>query len=263
VGKYSTWLACGLVAVAVVAAGAFVDRLLNADFVFVLAFAAIAAAYLLGTFGATLPLFGSVVRTRREDGRFALTFDDGPDPEFTPKISKLLAEREHRATFFVLGSHARKHPRILEQLLADGHELANHGYDHGLLAFSRPAALRRQVQQTEEAILAATQRQPAQLFRAPHGVRSPWLGTTLTRLGYRVCGWTGSSFDTAKPGVDTIVERSCRRLQGGSILLLHDGDGSGRADRRNQTVEALPAILDEAERRGLRSVWLSSLVERP
>ena len=117
------------------------------------------------------------------------------------------------ATFFVLGSHARKHPRILEQLLADGHELANHGYDHGLLAFSRPAALRRQVQQTEEAILAATQRQPAQLFRAPHGVRSPWLGTTLTRLGCKAapsCSCTTATGPAARTGAIRLSKRSRR-----------------------------------------------------
>jgi peptidoglycan/xylan/chitin deacetylase (PgdA/CDA1 family) len=263
VGKYSTWLACGLVTAAVVAAGVLVDRALGTRFVFALVFAALGTGYLVGTFGRNSILFGQVARTHSAGGRFALTFDDGPDPLYTPMISKLLAERSHRATFFVLGANARKYPRVLEQLLADGHELANHGFDHRLLAFSGPPTLRRQIKETEEAIFAATQRQPAELFRPPHGVRSPWLGITLTSLGYRICGWTGSSFDTAQPGAHAIVERSCRRLREGSILLLHDGDGSGRGESRQQTVEALPGILAEAERRGLRSVWLSSLLELP
>jgi peptidoglycan/xylan/chitin deacetylase (PgdA/CDA1 family) len=261
VGKYATWLACGLVALVIVGAGALLDRLLDSHYAFVVAGGALGASYLIGTFGAAMPLFGRLSRTHGEPGRFALTFDDGPDPRFTPAISRLLAERGHRATFFVLGTHAREHPRVLGQVLADGHELANHGYDHRLLAFCGPTAIRRQLTATDEAVLAATGRHPVRLFRAPHGVRSPWLGLTLGRLGYRVCGWTGSAFDSANPGVRTIVERSCRRLRGGSILLLHDGDGSGQGDTRTQTVEALPSILDEAERRGLRSVWLSSLVE--
>src|SRR5439155_27329447 len=123
--------------------------------------------------------------------------------------------------FFVLGAHARAHPRVLPQLLADGHELANHGYDHGLLAFSRPRALRAQLESTEEAVRAATGRAPVPLFRAPHGVRSPWLAPPAPRLGYRVCAWTGSAFDTATPGAATIAARICRRLRPGAILLLH------------------------------------------
>jgi peptidoglycan/xylan/chitin deacetylase (PgdA/CDA1 family) len=262
-GKFTTWLACGLLALAPVAGGIVADGLLGTSVLFTLTGCVLAALYLVGTFAPTAPLLGRTTRVRQETGRFALTFDDGPDPRFTPEISRLLAERGHRATFFVLGTRASDHPELLRQVLADGHEIANHGFDHRLLAFTPPARLRAQLLATERAIVAAAGRPPVRLFRAPHGVRSPWLGHTVGRLGYRVCGWTGTIFDTAVPGVATIVERACRHLRPGAILLLHDGDAAGRGGDRGQTVAALPAILDEAEQRGLRSVCLSSLLEPP
>jgi len=263
VGKRTTWLICGLVALVPVAAGVVLDRLLGAAVLFTIAGGVVGALYLFGTFAANAPLFGRVAQVHPEPGRFSLTFDDGPDPRFTPEISRLLAERGHRATFFVLGRHASAYPALLKQLVADGHEVANHGYDHGILAFTRPRCVRSQLRGTEDAVAAATGSPPVSLFRAPHGVRSPWLGRAVGRAGYRVCGWTGSIFDTANPGVPVIVARGRRYLGPGSTLLLHDGDGSGRGGERRQTVEALPAILDEAEQRGLRSVLLSSLIERP
>lgn len=256
---HETWLACGLVAAGMVAAGTAIDRLLATRVAFV-GGAALAALYLVGTFGASLPLFGRVARTRPQPGCFALTFDDGPDPRYTPEISRLLLARGHRATFFVLGEHARAYPELIVQLADDGHELANHGDDHRLLAFGLPSTVRRQLAATEEAVAAASGQGPARLFRAPHGVRSPWLGRTVARRGYRVCGWNGRVFDTANPGVEAIVARVARALRPGAVVLLHDGDGSGRHALRRQTVDALPAILDEAERRGLRSVCISRLL---
>jgi peptidoglycan/xylan/chitin deacetylase (PgdA/CDA1 family) len=238
-----------------------VDQALGTTALFTLAGCALGAIYLIGTFAATAPVFGRVAQVRDEPGDLALTFDDGPDPRFTPAISRLLAERGHRATFFVLGSHASEHPQVVRQIVADGHEVASHGFDHGLLAFSLPRRVRAQLATTEQAVVAATGSPPVCLFRAPHGVRSPWLGRTVARLGYQVCGWTGSIFDTTNPGVGVIVERARRQLRPGATLLLHDADGSGRGGDRRQTVEALPTILDEAERRGLRSVCLSSLLE--
>ncbi len=261
--KRATWLACGLVALVPAAAGFALDRLLGTSVAFALAGCVLGALYLVGTFSATSPLFGRVARASSQPGRMALTFDDGPDPRFTPEISRLLAERGHQATFFVLGSHARRHPGLLNQVVADGHELASHGFDHSLLAFSLPAEVRAQLLATEEAISAATGLRPTPLFRPPHGVRSPWLGRTAGALGYRLCAWQGHVFDTANPGVSRIVERASRHLLPGATLLLHDGDGSGRGDDRSQTLEALPAILVEAERRGLRSVVLSALLEQP
>ena len=260
-GKHGTWIACGLVGFGIVAAGVGADLLLGTAVAFTIVGAVLAVTYLAGTFALSLPLFGRVACPRAEPGSFALTFDDGPDPRHTAEISRLLAGRGHRATFFVLGMHARRYPELLATLIADGHEVANHGEDHRLLALSLPRTLRGQLAATEEAVTAAIGRGPAGLFRPPHGVRSPWLGRIVAHEGYRVCGWMGRVRDTEQPGAAEIASRVTPYLRPGSMILLHDGDGSGRGASRRQTVEALPAILDEAERRGLRSVLLSSLLE--
>jgi len=220
----------------------------------------LALAYLVGTFVPRARIFGASVRTLPASGLFALTFDDGPDPRYTSAISRTLATRGHHATFFVLGRSVRAHPDVAAQIVGDGHELACHGDDHRLLAFAGPGEIERQIAATERAIRSATGQSPALLYRPPHGVRSPWLTRVVRRCGYRVCAWDGSVFDTAEPGVDLIASRVERRLRAGAVILLHDGDGSGREGSRSQTGDALPAILDAADARGLVSVRLSSLV---
>ena len=97
------------------------------------------------------------------------------------------------------------------------------------------------------------------LFRTPHGFRSPFVVRVARELGYRVVGWTGSVFDTAKPGTEVIVERCAKHLEPGTILLLHDGDGSGAGDDRSQTVAALPGIFAAAKERGLHFVTVTEL----
>jgi peptidoglycan/xylan/chitin deacetylase (PgdA/CDA1 family) len=250
-----TWAACGVLAAGIVAAAAALGRRRGA-----LAGAGIAAAYLLGTLEPRSRIFGRAARVIPRPGLFALTFDDGPDPRHTPQIAEALASRGHAGTFFVLGRQVRAHPELVAGLIAQGHEVASHGDDHRLLAFASPAAVRAQLRGAEDAVRAATGAPPAPLFRAPHGVRSPWLARTLRGAGYRLVAWDGSVFDTAEPGADEIVARVAGLLEPGRVVLLHDGDGSGLGASRAQTVAALPAILDEAERRGLRSVRLSELL---
>lgn len=256
----TTWAACGAVAGGITAAGVAADRALGTRPAVTLTATGLAGAYLAGTFAPRSRLFGRVAPVAAPDGAFALTFDDGPDPRHTPQISRLLAERGHHATFFVLARAVREHPEVAAQVIDDGHELACHGDDHRLLAFASPAAVRRQIAATEQAVRLATGVLPEPLFRPPHGVRSPWLTRTVTRHGYRLCAWDGSVFDTAEPGAEAIAARVNRIVEPGAVVLLHDGDGSGRGASRRQTLEALPAVLAAAEKRGLRSVRLSSLV---
>ena len=221
-------------------------------------------AYLAGTYLQNVPLFGAVGRPRVApgDARFSLTFDDGPDPRHTTAISTFLAKRGHRATFFVLGRAVREHPSLLRQLAADGHEVACHGDDHRLLAFATPQAIVAQILAWEEAVEEALGFPGSRLLRTPHGARSPWLVSVARRQGYTVCGWDGSVFDTAEPGAETIASRVTALLRPGAVVLLHDGDGSGRGGSRAQTVAALGSVVDVADARGLRSVTLGLLLNR-
>jgi peptidoglycan/xylan/chitin deacetylase (PgdA/CDA1 family) len=260
VDRYATWAGAGLVAACLTACGTRIDRRFGTRPVATVLLGGVAGAYLAATFSPRARLFGPSAAVAAHAGEFALTFDDGPDPRYTPAISRLLAARGHRATFFVLARAVQAHPDAARAVLADGHELACHGDDHRLLAFAPPGELRRQLESAENALLVATGRLPERMFRPPNGVRSPWLTRVMSDRGYAVCAWDGAVFDTAEPGVAAIVGRVERLLRPGAVILLHDGDGSGRGRPRRQTLEALPAILDAAERRGLRSVALGSLV---
>lgn len=211
-----------------------------------------------GMFGASSPLFGGVVNGRRiREPIIALTFDDGPSPDVTPRILDTLRREGVRATFFVLGKHAEQHPELIARMVREGHEVANHGYDHGILAFAGSNEVYRQIHRTQRIIEQAGAPRPRS-FRAPHGFRSPFVARTALRLGYRTCAWSKGVFDTSKPGVPTIVKRSVAALKPGAVLLLHDADGWGNDDR-TQTAEALPAIIDAARHRGFGFVTMSEV----
>ena len=212
--KRATILRAVLIGLTVVAIALLADAVLAETNLSWLAWVIDVAAILLltlgawGMFGASSPLFGGVVdgkRIRRDV--VALTFDDGPSLETTPRILEILRAEGVRATFFVLGKHAERHPELVEQIVRDGHELGNHGYDHGILAFAGATEVHRQLQRTER-LLRRAGGPPVRVFRAPHGFRSPFVARTARRLGYITCAWSAGVFDTAKPGADVIVARS-------------------------------------------------------
>jgi peptidoglycan-N-acetylglucosamine deacetylase len=207
-------------------------------------------------------LFGRVIASGTSpSGKVAITFDDGPTPEYTPAVLDALRAAGARATFFVLGRNVRAHPDLARRIVADGHELASHGDDHSLLMFAGPRTIAYQFRTAEDSFAEAIGTSFARLFRAPHGYRGPFLAPVARRLGYRMVGWTGAIFDTARPGVDAIVDRCSNVLAPGAIVLLHDGDGSGQGGDRSQTVAALPRVLETARERGLEPVTVSELAQ--
>ncbi len=231
------------------------------DAVFAVALVALLAVA-WGAFTPNAPLFGHVIaRGKMPEPLAAITFDDGPSAEYTPPILDVLRDRGIKVTFFVLGRHVRAHPELARRILEEGHELASHGDDHSIMTFDGPEAIAAQLRGAESAVNEATGAEPAPLFRAPHGFRSPFLIPVAHRLGYRVVGWTAGVWDTALPGVERIVGRSINRLHPGAILLLHDADGSGLGGDRSQTVAALGPIIDAGHEQGLRFVTISELAD--
>ncbi len=226
--------------------------------------AAITAAGAAGAWAAFRPgsaVFGPVVTRGPGDvSQAALTFDDGPGPS-TPAILDALADADVRATFFVLGRQARRHPAMLRRMRDEGHQIASHGYDHGILVLRGPAHVRDQLVRTEEAMADAvgtgvlTRR-----FRAPHGFRGPLTWAAARSAGYEVYGWTAGVFDSADPGADVVAERSVRALSPGCILLLHDADGWDPDRPREHTAAAIPGICAAAHDTGLALVTLDELV---
>ncbi len=196
------------------------------------------------------PALGRLPTPARE---VALTFDDGPNPDATPRILDALGEAGVHATFFVLGRHAERWPALVRRVHDEGHAIGNHGYYHRKLHFKSPAYVRDDLGRGTDAIAAAAGVRAA-LFRAPHGFRSPWVNRIAASYGERVVGWSLGVWDSARPGVDEIVRRTVRGARPGSILLLHDGDGYDAAGDRLQTAAAVPRIVADLSARGFTFV---------
>jgi peptidoglycan/xylan/chitin deacetylase (PgdA/CDA1 family) len=259
----------GLAALLVLAAGAVLAGILAATvsvwmglglLALAVAFVAVAG---WTCFTPNTTAFGPVITGRGVQARMmALTFDDGPSPDVTPRILDALAERGARATFFVLGRHVEAHPEIAVRIQEEGHELASHGYDHSILTFTGTAGVREQLRRTEEALVGIGASPLPRLFRAPHGFRNPFVSRAAQRAGYRVVGWTKGVWDTAAPGVETIVRRCVQGFRPGAVLLLHDADGSGAGGDRSQTADAVPRVVDAAAEQGYELVTVSELAAR-
>jgi peptidoglycan/xylan/chitin deacetylase (PgdA/CDA1 family) len=205
------------------------------------------------------PALGPVLTRGPRRARAALTFDDGPGPS-TPLVLDALAAAGVQATFFVLGRQVERHADVVRRTVAEGHQLASHGYDHGILVFRGADYLADQLRRTEAAVADAVGEDVlTRLFRAPHGFRGPLTWPTARALGYRMVGWTRGVFDSAEPGAATIADRAARGLAPGAVILLHDADGWAPERSRRQTAEALPAICRAARSRGLALVTMDGL----
>lgn len=206
---------------------------------------------LLGPNISRLPLAAS-------DSRVALTFDDGPDPEVTPRVLDLLEENRARATFFVIGRRLEDHPGLVEEIVARGHSVQNHSYHHSYgFAFLGPWSLAREVDRTQALIRRLTG-QPASFFRAPAGIRSPWLEGILARRGLTLVSWTRRGYDAVATDPRRVLRRLLAGLSGGDILLLHDGDVLGRKLSNRPVLQVLPELLAELRKRGFESIALDT-----
>jgi len=186
----------------------------------------------------------------------ALTIDDGPDPQVTPGVLALLEAHGVRATFFCIGSRVREHPELAREICARGHEIGNHTEQH-LMRFSLlgPHAMAREVAAAQETLAAVTGQTP-RFFRAPAGLRNPFLEPLLARLDLRLVSWTRRGFDTVSGDASRVLARLTRRLGAGDILLLHDGHAARTASGAPVILAVLPPLLEQLRARGLRAVTL-------
>ena len=186
----------------------------------------------------------------------AITFDDGPDPEITPRVLDLLDAHGARATFFCVGREAAMHPALLRELVARGHAVENHTAHHTTaFGWYGPARLRAEIGSAQSQLAAIAGRAPA-FFRAPFGMRSPLLDPALARLGLRLVSWTRRGYDTTDGDADRVLARLVRGLSAGDILLLHDGIATGSRRAASTALRVLPDLLARIRDAGLRSVPL-------
>jgi peptidoglycan/xylan/chitin deacetylase (PgdA/CDA1 family) len=179
-----------------------------------------------------------------------LTFDDGPHPEATPALLRLLDGAGVRATFFLLGHRTEQHPQIARAIAAAGHEIAVHGYEHRLLLKRRPAATLQDIARATASISVITGRRP-RWWRPPYGVASTASIVAARRLGLTPALWTCWGRDWAAAATpDSIFQAVRAGLAGGGTILLHDSDHAAAPRSWEATLEALPAILSACQVRG-------------
>ncbi|RQD74624.1 MAG: polysaccharide deacetylase [Candidatus Syntrophonatronum acetioxidans] len=192
----------------------------------------------------------------------AITFDDGPDPFYTPQILDILKEKEIKATFFMVGKHVELYPDIARKIVEEGHDIGNHTYSHrNLLFLDRERAL-EEIVKAEEAIIEATGERP-RYFRPPRGLYSLAVRDIMEEREYKMILWSLSSRDWAEISAREITGHILNDVTGGDILLFHDSGGLVArvgGDRRN-TVKALPRVIEELSQRGYQFVTVSELME--
>jgi peptidoglycan/xylan/chitin deacetylase (PgdA/CDA1 family) len=180
----------------------------------------------------------------RSRSQVALTFDDGPDPDYTPAILDILASVDATATFFLLGQKIEAHPELVDAIVAGGHELGIHGYDHS------STDLPGQTERT--AGLLARHQARTHWFRPPRGQLPPLCFAWMLRHGYGTVMWSFDSFDAGRQMGWKNGPIDYGAIEGGDIVLFHDDNEFCRAD--------LPLVFDHLERRGLRAVSISTLL---
>jgi peptidoglycan/xylan/chitin deacetylase (PgdA/CDA1 family) len=184
---------------------------------------------------------------RRE---IALTFDDGPDPEVTPRVLELLDRYQARASFFCIGEKAAAHPELVKEIARRGHSVENHSYHHhSAFAFFGISRLKREVDAAQEIVATITGRPPI-FFRAPAGFRSPLLDPVLASRGLRYVSWTRRGFDAVSGDPERILRQLTPGLAAGDVLLMHD--------RVPVVLAVLPELLKQVSAQGLKAVSLAS-----
>jgi peptidoglycan/xylan/chitin deacetylase (PgdA/CDA1 family) len=193
---------------------------------------------------------------RRE---IAITIDDGPDPEVTPRVLDLLDAASARATFFCIGWRARQHPALCKEIVARGHRLENHGDSHSkAFAFFGPGRMKADIAAAQVTFAEITG-QPPRYFRATAGLRNPFLDPVLHGLGLKLASWTRRAYDTRCGDPDTVLQRLTRKLRPGDILLLHDGHAARTAEGQPVILAVLPRLLATLSEHHLNPITLPDI----
>jgi peptidoglycan/xylan/chitin deacetylase (PgdA/CDA1 family) len=185
-----------------------------------------------------------------------LTFDDGPDPRWTPQILSVLAAAQVRATFFAIGACARRWPELLRRVSADGHEIANHTFEHRHPWMMSAAAARQQVIDGANAIADVLGRAP-RFYRPPHGRNRRCMTEAARECGETSVHWDISAVDWGWLGTAERIAQRLERVCAGNIVLMHDG--ANRHNHPEELLRVLPRFLQELHGRNLRAVALGDV----
>jgi len=205
-------------------------------------------------------LFGKAYwKQKTTDKIVALTFDDGPNEPYTSQILDILKDNNIKATFFVLGENVNYYPDIAQRIVNEGHVIANHSYSHQQdLVIEKQTSIDKEINWTQDIIFNTTGKIP-QLFRPPHGYKSPWLITKLKENNLTLVEWSNMTNDWDQPGSKKITDKIIKKTHPGSIIVLHDGNKTIHGSDRSDEVEALPNIIKNLQEKGYRFVTVPIL----
>ncbi|OGV76540.1 MAG: polysaccharide deacetylase [Methylotenera sp. RIFCSPLOWO2_02_FULL_45_14] len=186
----------------------------------------------------------------------ALTIDDGPDSVVTPQVLDLLDRFHAKATFFCIGNRASQYPDLCREIVRRGHAIENHSQQHRhYFSLLGMGGFTREIQTAQDMLFSITGARP-KFFRAPAGLRNPFLQPVLSRLGLRLVSWTVRGFDTQVKDAEKVKNKLLSGLRPGAILLLHDGNAARTNESIPVILAVLPSLLDAAEKAGLHFVTL-------
>ncbi len=204
---------------------------------------------------------GTVYRTAPRLKTVALTFDDGPSPEWTPKILDELKKAGVKATFFMIGEHVEKYPEIAKRVAEEGHEIGNHTYDHHVLIYYTMGELEKEIRDAEKVIRNVTGKTTV-YFRPPKAWLTPEEKKKIKAMGYKTVLWSLNSKDWVTFNAKYILRYLIRRIKPGDIILFHDSGGVFRTEggNRSETVKTILPLVDTMKDKGYTFVTISELL---
>ena len=194
-------------------------------------------------------IFGEVLTAPARPGELALTFDDGPNATWTPRLLEVLARHEVRATFFLPGGRAEAQPELVRRIAAAGHLIGNHSWSHPNLAWSSAGRIREELTRTNEALQQITGAR-AKFFRPPFGARRPAVLRIARELGLTPVLWNAMTSDWSEPSAERIADQLTKAIEGqrrrgqAANIVLHDGGHRDPAANREPSVTAAGLLIE-------------------
>jgi len=204
---------------------------------------------------------GTIYRVRSPEKVVALTFDDGPSADWTPKILDELKKARLPATFFMLGNHVEQYPQVARRVVAEGHEIGNHTYDHHVLIYYKPEELEREINDAQRAIKSVTGVE-TKYFRPPKAWLTAAEKKQIKQMGYKTILWSLNSKDWVTFHDKQITAYILNNIHSGDIILFHDSGGvfTTEGGNRKQTVKTIPRLARKLREKGYRFVTISELL---
>lgn len=184
----------------------------------------------------------------------AITFDDGPNTEYTPQILQILKTHNAKASFFCIGKYIEKHPEIAQQLVLEGHTIGNHSYSHATnFGFFRKNRILDELSKADSLIEEITNKKTT-LFRPPYGVTNPSISKAVKETNHTVIGWNVRSYDTVIKNPTMVMNRIKKRVSPGCIILLHD--------THSRSPEIVERLLQFLKKGGYEAVTIETLLTK-